>query len=222
MKQMLFCVAIACTLIFSACHFGGGEPEATDDADATPFITDNGSDNAIPQYVADTAVAAQILLMRDVVDFLKQNPVTDADLQVAYDAFVAEMGDREYKLRHILLKTEQEAQDVIAKLRSEEGVSFAKLAKQYSIDMASKYSGGSLDWNVPLNLPIRVGNALKDVEKGQYTTTPVQTSAGYHVILVEGIRPFVPPALDVLKPRLEESVMQLKMAKFVDVLKQGR
>lgn len=174
-----------------------------------------------PEHRQQVELANQMLLMRDVVvDYLTQNPVTDAELQVAYNAIVIQMGNSEYKLRHIQLKTEKEAEDVIAQLKPEEGKNFAKLAKETSTDTATKEAGGNLGWNAPANLPAPVGAAVKTLEKGQYTQTPVQSSAGYHVILVEDIRPFTPPALDALEPKLRESVTQLKAAKFVDELRE--
>jgi peptidyl-prolyl cis-trans isomerase C len=174
-----------------------------------------------PEHRQQVEIARQTLLMRDVVaDYLKESPVTDAELQIAYNAVIIQMGNSEYKLRHIQRKTEKEAQDTLAKLKLEEGKNFARLAKETSTDPATQENGGSLGWNAPSNLPVPVGNAVKTLAKGQYTQTPVQTQAGYHVILVEDVRPFTPPTLDALKPRLLESVTQLKAAKFVEELRE--
>ncbi len=49
-------------------------------------------------------------------DFLRNHPVSDADIKAAYEKFKIELGDKEYNARHILLGTEAEAKDVIAQL----------------------------------------------------------------------------------------------------------
>jgi peptidyl-prolyl cis-trans isomerase C len=175
-----------------------------------------------PEHRQQVELATQMLLMRDVVaDYLKQNPVTDDDLQIAYNAVIEQVGNSEYKLRHIQLETDEEAQNIIARLGSEEDISFARLAKESSLDAATKDNGGSLGWNAPPNLPAPVRDVVKVLAKGRYTTTPVQTSAGYHVILVEDIRPFTPPTLEALRPRLLESVAQMKATRFVEELKEN-
>jgi peptidyl-prolyl cis-trans isomerase C len=173
-----------------------------------------------PEHRQQVEIASQTLLMRDVIaDDLTQNPVTDAELQAAYNAVIIQMGNTEYKLRHIQLKTEKGTQTVLAKLKPEAGKNFAALAKEFSSDTNTKDSGGNLGWTAPFNLPPPVAAAVKSLSKGQYTTTPIQSPAGYHLVFVEDIRPLTPPGFDTLKPRLLESVTQLKAAKFVEELR---
>ena len=83
-----------------------------------------------PEHLQQVELARQLLFMRYVVaDYLTQNPITEAELQVAYNAVVIQMGNSEYKLRHMVLKTEAEAKAIIAKLKPEAGKNFAELAK---------------------------------------------------------------------------------------------
>ena len=57
------------------------------------------------------------------------------------------MGDKEYKVAHILVEKEDEAKDIIAQLQK--GGKFDELAKARSKDPGSKDRGGDLDWNAP-------------------------------------------------------------------------
>src|SRR5487761_2765459 len=72
-------------------------------------------------------------------DWLKKNPVPEADLKKDYDAAKAQMGDKEYKVRHILVDKEDEAKEIIAELQK--GAKFADLAKERSKDPGSKDKG---------------------------------------------------------------------------------
>jgi peptidyl-prolyl cis-trans isomerase C len=170
-----------------------------------------------PDFRQQLEIASQLVLMRSVVaDYLEKNPVNDAELQTAYNSVIVQLGSSEYKIRHIQLKTEDAAKDIIARLAN--GKKFDKLVKE-STDQTTKENGGDLGWKAPHLLPAPAGDAIKKLAKAEYTTTPVQTSAGYHVILVEDIRPLTPPSLNELKPKLAQSVIQLKVAKFIEDLK---
>ena len=100
-----------------------------------------------------TDVQAQIDLARQnvlwqayIADFVKANPVTDAQVKAEYEKLKSSRGDKEYKVRHILVDKEEDAKAIIADLKK--GKKFEELAKQ-SKDPGSKDRGGDLDWNSP-------------------------------------------------------------------------
>jgi len=96
---------------------------------------------------AQLEMARQSIVIRALVaDFLKKNPVKDADIQAEYDKFKAQAGDKEYHARHILVDKEEDAKAIIAKLKG--GAKFEDLAKQ-SKDTGSAANGGDLDWASP-------------------------------------------------------------------------
>ena len=84
--------------------------------------------------------------------------------------------------RHILVETEEEAQTVLARL--EAGEDFVSLAKELSTDESTREDGGDLGW-----LPR--GVMVPEFEEAAFALQPgetgdiVQTSFGYHIILVE-------------------------------------
>src|SRR6476661_1457987 len=69
-----------------------------------------------------------IIINAMLADYIKKNPVKDADIKAEYDKFKSQVGDKEYHARHILVATEDEAKAIVAKLKG--GAKFEDLAKQ--------------------------------------------------------------------------------------------
>lgn len=83
--------------------------------------------------------------------------------------------------RHILVATEEEAQDILAAL--EAGESFAELARAKSIDTGSGAQGGELGETNILNYVEPFANAIRDAEVGAIVG-PVESEFGFHIIQV--------------------------------------
>ena len=163
-------------------------------------------------------LAGQTVLVRAyVTDWIKKNPVPDAELRKEYDAIKAQMGDKEYKVKHILVEKEDEAKDVIAQLQK--GGKFDDLAKARSKDPGSKDKGGDLDWNAPGGFVKPFSDAMIATPKGKFTATPVQTQFGYHVILVEDVRDAKVPSFDEVKPQLQQRVQAAHLDKYFKELR---
>jgi peptidyl-prolyl cis-trans isomerase C len=169
------------------------------------------------------AVKAQLDLARSQIisrayrdDFAKTHPVSDADLKAEYDRIRAGVGDKEYKARHILVETEDEAKAIIVKLNK--GEKFEDLAS-VSKDPGSKATGGALEWNSPSGYVKPFSDAMVKLEKGKYTEQPVQSRFGWHVILLEDVRPAKFPSLEEVKPQLTERIQQQALEKNVAELR---
>ena len=148
-------------------------------------------------------LASQTVLVRAyVADWVKKNPIPDADLHKEYDSIKSQIGDKEYKVRHILVKTEDQAKEIISELQK--GAKFDELAKARSEDPGSKEKGGDLDWNAPANFVKPFGDAMKATPKGKFTPQPVQTQFGWHVIEVDDIRDAKVPSFEEVKPQLQQ------------------
>lgn len=142
--------------------------------------------------------------------------IEDAELKAAYDKIVADGGKTEYKARHILMKTKEEAEGVIKDL--EKGVDFADLAKKSS-DGPSAAMGGDLGWFKPGSMVKPFADAVTKMEKGTYTKEPVQTEFGWHVIKLEDKRDVKPPEFESVKPQLQRQLAQEKMIKYMEDLR---
>jgi len=167
-----------------------------------------------PDYVAKEELGRRELLVNTFLqDYLKKNPVSDADTKAAYEKFKTEMGDKEYSARHILVATEAEAKDVIAQLGK--GGDFAKIAKEKSKDPGSKDKGGDLGWFSPGGMVKPFSEAVVALKKGTVTATPVQTQFGWHVIKLEDTRTAQPPAYDKVKENLQKTLQQRQLEKLL-------
>ena len=156
-----------------------------------------------PEIKNQMDLAAQTVLIRSyVADWMKANPVSDATLRKEYDAIKAQLGDREYKVRHILVDKEDEAKDIITQLQK--GGSFEKLASERSKDPGSKANGGDLDWNAPANFVKPFSDAMVKLDKGKFTAQPVQTQFGWHVIRLDDVREAKIPSFEEVKPQLSQ------------------
>jgi len=163
-------------------------------------------------------LASQTILVRAYVsDWIKKNPIPDAELKKEYDTIKAQMGDKEYKVKHILVEKEDEAKDVIAQLQK--GAKFDELAKARSKDPGSKDRGGDLDWNAPAGFVKPFGDAMIATPKGKFTPQPVQTQFGYHVILVEDVRDAKVPPYEEVKPQLQQRLQAAYLDKYFKELR---
>ncbi|HRH14907.1 MAG TPA: peptidylprolyl isomerase [Azonexus sp.] len=162
-------------------------------------------------------LARQAVLIRAYLsDYVRANPISDEALKKDYEAIKANLGSTEYKTKHILVATEDEAKAIIAKL--EKGEKFSDLAKQ-SKDPGSKDNGGELGWSSPSTYVKPFSDALTKLKKGEYTKTPVKTDFGYHVIMLEDTRPLTPPAFDQVKPQLQQRAQQQQVEQLVKKLR---
>ena len=164
-------------------------------------------------------LAKQSILARAFIqDYFKKNPVDEKALTAEYEKVKASVSATEYKARHILVKQESEAKDIIAKL-NKNPKAFEALAKEKSMDPGSKDNGGDLGWFDPQGMVPEFGAAVAKLEKGKFSEEPVKTNFGYHVIFLEDTREKQFPPLAEVKPMLEQQLQQQNLKKLLDEMK---
>ncbi|MGX4643031.1 peptidylprolyl isomerase [Massilia sp. SYSU DXS3249] len=156
-----------------------------------------------------------IIINAMLADYVKKNPVKDAEIKAEYDKAKAGAPDKEYHARHILVEKEEDAKAIITKLKG--GAKFDELAKQ-SKDPGSAANGGDLGWTDPTRFVPEFSKAMVALQKGGITDTPVKTQFGFHVIKLEDVRPVQIPALDQVKQQVSEQIQQRKLAEYRDSL----
>jgi peptidyl-prolyl cis-trans isomerase C len=173
-----------------------------------------------PDVKAQIAVAQQTVVLRALIeDFVKNNQPTDAEVTARYNALVKDAGGKEYHLHHILVDNEQQAKDLIAKIKA--GASFEDLAKQYSKDPGSGKNGGDLDWSDPKAYVPEFADAATHLQKGQMTDTPVHTQFGWHIIRVDDVRAVTPPPLEQVRAQIVQQIQQEKLQAFEENLRKN-
>ena len=170
-----------------------------------------------PALKTELDLTTQTVLVRAyMADYLKVHPVPEDALRKEYDSIKGQIGDKEYKVRHILVDKEDEAKEIIVALQK--GEKFEKLADR-SKDTGSKANGGDLDWNAPANFVKPFADAMVALPKGKFTTTPVKSQFGWHVIAVDDIRDAKVPTFEEVKPQLAQRMQGQVVDKYLRELR---
>ena len=150
-------------------------------------------------------------------EWLIEHPITEAQVRKAYEDARARAGGEEYRARHILVDSEDEAKRVIRELNA--GAKFETLASE-SKDPGSKSRGGDLGWALPSVYVKPFADAMLKLQKGQITETPVKTQFGYHVIRLDDVRPVQVPPFDKVEARIRRQLTQRAIADRVIALRE--
>ena len=171
-----------------------------------------------------TEVQQQIDLVRQevianavVAEHIRANPISDSDVQKEYERAKAQTGDREYKARHILVATEDDARSVLADLKK--GAKFDDVAQKRSLDEGTRPKGGDLDWNVPTNFDKAFADAMVKLEKGKMTDAPVRSRFGFHIIVLDDVRPVSFPPLSQVSQQIQQRLVGQKVDALIRELR---
>jgi peptidyl-prolyl cis-trans isomerase C len=171
-----------------------------------------------PEVASQLDLARQeIIISAFLREWVRKSPVSDADIQKEYDRVKAEQGDKEYRARHILVETEDQAKTMVAELKK--GGKFEELAAKNSKDPGSKDRGGDLDWHGPSDFDRAFSEAMMKLDKGKFTETPVRTRFGFHVIQLEDTRAVNFPPLAQVRPQIQQNLTRQKVEKLIRELR---
>lgn len=158
----------------------------------------------------------QVLATAVVRKFMQSLSINDQDIFTEYNNYTTTLSNKEYKVRHILSKTQRESENNIDDLNK--GAAFADLAKNRSSDPSGE-QGGEIGWITPQTVVEPFGKALAKLEPGQYSKEPVHTDYGWHVILVEDTRPLAPPTLDSIRNQLKNAIINRQIKAYIEGLR---
>ena len=143
--------------------------------------------------------------------------VTDEEVQAAYDRFIADSDSREeISARHILVNEKEEAVDLIAKLN--DGADFATLAQEFSTGPSGP-KGGDLGYFGRGQMVPDFETAAFGLEIGTFTSQPVQTQFGWHVIKLEDKRTQPAPTLEEMRSQIGQGLSQQALARLIEELR---
>jgi peptidyl-prolyl cis-trans isomerase C len=166
------------------------------------------------QYMRDNMLMATAMQ-----EYLEQHPLKDATLREEYNKQIATIEvPKEYKVRHILFRTEEEARITIAELSL--GNAFGKLARKRSIDTGSAERNGNLGWITKQKVVPKFGDAMEKLKKGKYTLNPVKSKFGWHIIQLDDIRNVALPPFESVKDKITNALQNRQMQKYVRDLRE--
>ncbi len=156
------------------------------------------------------------LLTEETVIKAKNIKVTKQDLESYFNQNKDKLATPEsVRLRHILVKTQKEADAILLALNA--GADFSKLAAQQSTDEATKANGGDMGF-------VTKGILLPDVEKavfglktGLYSNI-ITSNAGFHILKVEDRRESKPADFKKMQEDIELFVTSSKVTQALPEL----
>lgn len=151
-----------------------------------------------------------------VEQMLTEMHIGDAEIQQEYDRQIKGKPQREYKARNILVAKRAQAEQVIDSLNK--GADFATLARKYSIGPAAA-SGGALQWFQPQNVLPAFAHGVAQLQKGEYTKTPIKTRYGWNVVLLEDLRDLPPPPLERVRQRIRIELARKRLDAYMRELR---
>ncbi len=142
------------------------------------------------------------------------HPLTDADLKKTYEEVKKQYDPNEIKVRHILVKTEQEAKDIIKSLNA--GGDFAAIAKEKSLDQGTAAQGGEIPFTNIRRIAIPgFAKTAMALNKGSLLPVPFHSALGYHVIQLQDKREVPLPSFDALKPQIQNLAAQRQAQQYM-------
>lgn len=145
--------------------------------------------------------------------------VTDADARKIYDEQVKLLKpEEEVSARHILVDTEAEAKALKDKI--DKGADFAQLAKENSKDPGSKDDGGNLGYFGHGQMVPQFEEVVFKLKKGE-VSDPVKTQFGWHLVKLDDRRVKQPPAFEIVKDRIVQSLLLRKAQQTAVSLRSG-
>jgi peptidyl-prolyl cis-trans isomerase C len=161
---------------------------------------------------AEEEALQQALLAREIGPLL-----TDQALRARYEKDIASQPqEAQVRARHILLQTETEARNAIVALQA--GADFATLARERSRGPGAA-EGGDLGFFKKEEMPDAFAEAAFALEPGQFTTTPVRTQFGWHVIKLEERREEPRPTFEQAEEELRRAIIDEAATRVIERLR---
>ena len=161
-----------------------GAPEATATVSPTPIPLPTSTPYTLQGFESELKDATQRMASLGFDEGIYRSffeaQILDRKLREEITADVAPTQTQVWA-RHILVADETLAKDIIERLKN--GEDFAALAAEFSTDTGSAASGGDLGWFGTGAMVPEFETAAFALEKsGDFTTEPVQSNFGYHII----------------------------------------
>jgi foldase protein PrsA len=176
------------------------------------------------KFLKDTGQTQEDILLRVRLDLLSnkirekvvkgKDQVSDAQIQKFYEENKERFAQPEKRDLRVVL-TKKKAQASKAKAAIDDGQSWKKVAKQYSIDEASKAQGGKLPGQAKGTLEKSLDEGVFAADKGQ-VIGPVKTQFGFYVFEVEKVTPASQQSLEEAKQTIRQTLQSQNQQKALD------
>tara|TARA_A100001011_G_scaffold29639_1_gene28695 strand:- start:296 stop:1105 length:810 start_codon:yes stop_codon:yes gene_type:complete len=194
--------------------------QMVDEAINTKLAAKAGEKSALsddPKVIEAMRLAAQKVLAEKWLRTELAVSVTEDAIKKAYDAYVADTASREeVKASHILLADEKTAIGAIQKLK--DGADFAELAREISTGPSGP-NGGDLGYFGRGAMVPAFEQAAFGLEIATFTSSPVQSQFGWHVIKLFDKRIAKAPSQEEMSQQLIQNITKLSFARIIETLR---
>jgi peptidyl-prolyl cis-trans isomerase C len=147
-------------------------------------------------------------------EVLTKSTVSEQEIMNFFESHQGEFSAaQQVKASHILVKTEEEARNVLRKLK--EGERFSEVAKKVSIDKASAVKGGDLGYFSRGQMVPEFEHAAFHLNAGELSE-PVKTPFGYHIIKVLDVKKGPAVEFEKVKDMITQKLMNDKQKEIFD------
>lgn len=148
---------------------------------------------------------------------LSRRYASEQQVRNRYDSLLSSYDPHEIKFRHILVKTPEEAREIIQSLKV--GSDFGSLAKERSLDQSTSQNGGQIPFtNIRNVLVPGLAEAILALQPGDLLPVPFKSKLGYHVVLLEEKREVPFPSYEEVKPKVLSELERLQTTEFLNDL----
>jgi peptidyl-prolyl cis-trans isomerase C len=187
-------------------------------------VISQGLDKEVDMQAQIAQLRQNLYLQVLVDDHFKKNPITNEMLKEEYEKQKQYLGGgtdlaTQYKISQIVLKSESEAIAVIGRLK--DGEPFAKVAKQLSLDAASKAQGGLLGWVSAQQVPSQIADILGTLSKGGFSQSPIKTGDVWVIVRVDDTRSTKIPSFEASQNQLRQAIVQQYLVQTVKRLRES-
>ena len=187
-------------------------------------IVKQGLDKEIDLQDQITQLKQNLYLQALIEDHFTKNPITSEQLREEYNKQKQFLGNgtdsaTQYKISQIVLGSESEAIAVIARLQA--GESFAKAAKEVSLDASTKSQGGVLGWVSVQQLAPPVANVVANLNKGGFSKSPIRLSDAWAIVRLDDAKSSKLPTFEASQNQLKQALIQQYLGETIKRLRES-
>ncbi len=158
------------------------------------------------------------IIKNALISNIAKSSVSEEKIKARYEILSKELkGKTEYKAKHILLGSKEDANKIVRRLKKE---AFDKLAKAESIDKSTSESGGDLGYLISGGMYKEFEDVLSKLKVGKISA-PVKTQSGWHIIKLEGKKDAIALPYDKVKGAIAQDISTKAIRSYIDTLLEG-
>jgi peptidyl-prolyl cis-trans isomerase C len=171
-----------------------------------------------PEVMQQLELTRQSVLSTALARSIQNTEPSPEVIQAAYEKLKNDSKAQEYKVRQIVVATQPEAMEIIARINAKPQ-DFGAVAKAKSVDKESGAKEGDIGWIDAKAVVPLFGEAIKSLEPGKVSQAPLKSQFGYHILRVDEVRQKEPPSIETARGPLTQQIKTQRLKAYIDALK---